>query len=149
MLLIHEVLIDRPAEDCFHLASQVERYPDFLPGYLKSRVIERQADRFLLERSALVRGRLHEWSSWVQLRPNEEILFEHAAGPLKGMQVQWLFIRQAADRTTLRIIHRFHSDRPWGWFFERFLVAPAVGGMAAQVIEGFKKTCERQEAILL
>ncbi len=148
MLLTHEVTINRRAEDCFRLAAQVERYPDFLPGYLKSQVIERRGDRCLLQRTALVRGRVHEWRSWVSMRPDTEILFEHAAGPLKGMQVQWLFVRHHDHRTTLRIIHRFHSGRTWGWFIERFLVAPAVGGMAAQVIDGFKKACESREAVL-
>jgi len=79
--LRHAVRIDRPLEDVYALARQVERYPAFLPGYTESRIIEERDGRYLLARAALIDGQTVRWKSWVWFTENESIDFEQSEGP--------------------------------------------------------------------
>lgn len=142
--LKHSVTIDRPVRDVYALAEQVERYPEFLPGYVESRVLERQGDQTLLQRKALVRGRLHEWRSWVRFTRDQAIQFEHAAGPLQGMQVVWNFTPLSESRTELVIRHAVQVRRRGilGRVLEKWFFAPRINEIADQVILAFKLAAE-------
>jgi ribosome-associated toxin RatA of RatAB toxin-antitoxin module len=142
--LEHSVQIDRPLSDVYSLATQVDRYPEFLPGYLESRVIERRNGDLLLERKAFVKGKIRQWRSWARFCPAEAIHFEHAEGPLKGMQVKWIFTAMSPHRTQLKIIHLFPDFRVFSlaWIREKFIYRSGVNKMATQVVQSFKKACE-------
>ena len=143
--LKHTAVIDCPLHQAYALAEQVERYPEFLPGYSESRFIEQHPDgRRLLARKATVRGVSHAWRSWVRFEKDQWIDFEHAAGPLQGMKVRWLFTSLAPQKTRLTIRHDVRVARRGitGWFLEKFFFAPRVSGIAGEVIEAFKKACE-------
>jgi ribosome-associated toxin RatA of RatAB toxin-antitoxin module len=142
--LKHVAEINKPLKDVYVLAKQVDRYPQFLPVYLESRILERHHGRLLLERKAVVRGELHMWQSWVRFEDLVGIDFEHAAGPLKGMKVRWCFEALSPKHTRLTITHDIRVRRPFlvGWFKEKLLFAPRVSEMADRVINGFKQACE-------
>src|SRR5262245_40844971 len=112
--LKHAVEIEKPLEDVYALARQVDRYPEFLPGYLESRILDRRDGRLLLERKAIIQGRLFQWKSWVAFQTNKTIFFTQVEGPLKGMRVEWSFRALAERRTALTLTHVFHVTHPWG-----------------------------------
>ena len=130
--LQHTAVIERPLRDTYRLAQQVERYPEFLPGYLESRIIERQGERLLLQRKALVEGEIKEWKSWASFLDSQTIVFEHAEGPLKGMTVTWEFNALSPNSTELAITHLFETDH----------YKPAIDHLANLVINAFKTACE-------
>src|SRR5262245_21527985 len=103
--LRHPIVINRPLKEVYALAEQVERYPEFLPGYIESRIIGRDGQRILLARKAKIDNTLHAWMSWATFEPPHTIHFEHAEGPLKGMQVFWQFLEIAPFETELVIVH--------------------------------------------
>lgn len=142
--LSHSVIIDRPLSDVFQLATQVERYPEFLPGYLESRVVDREPQRFLLQRRGMVRGKIYEWRSWVKIAYPNHLEFEHAEGPLKGMRVEWTFNPQGPGKTLLKILHFIDIPKPrlWGTLKERFFFAPRIAEAAQSVVDAFKVACE-------
>jgi len=144
--LNHSVDIARPLPEVYQLARQVERYPEFLPGYIESSVQEIQKDRLLLARKAVMRGKIRAWKSWVRFTDNECIDFEHAAGLLKGMKVHWQFSASGPGRTRLEIIHRMQVR--WllglGRLFEKWVAAPQVSEMAEAVVRAFKNACEER-----
>jgi ribosome-associated toxin RatA of RatAB toxin-antitoxin module len=144
--LQHAVVIERPLPDVYALARQVERYPEFLPGYLESRILRYEGDRALLQRKACVSGELKEWKSWVFFQENQAITFEHAEGPLTGMRVYWQFKALSPHQTELVIVHLFEIHQPagFGWFNEKFVYKPKIDALAATVIQAFKKVCEQQ-----
>jgi coenzyme Q-binding protein COQ10 len=142
--LEHTVVIDRPVSDVYSLAKEVERYPEFLPGYLESRILENHDGRLLLARKARLRGTVHAWRSWVRFDADRAIHFEHAAGPLRGMQVLWKFSALSHRQTHLLIRHELHVRRGGvlGWLLEKFFFAPRLERMASEVIAAFKHACE-------
>ena len=142
--LEHAIRIDRPLGVVYALAAEVERYPEFLPGYLESRIIERRNGDVLLERRAYVQGKLTQWKSWAHFTPDRAIEFEHAAGPLAGMKVRWLFTALSPYETYLQIIHQFPPFRrlTLPWFREKLVYKPGINQMAHRVVQSFKKACE-------
>jgi coenzyme Q-binding protein COQ10 len=145
--LFHTTLIEKPLSDVYALAQDVERYPEFLPGYIESRIVARTPRGVLLARKARVRGREHAWRSWVRFTPLQTIVFEHAAGPLEGTEVEWRFDAVAEHSTRLQIRHRLQvrSGGPFAWFAEKLFFAPRVNKLAAQVVAAFRDACERSE----
>ena len=143
--LKHVTDIKKPLQEVYSLAKQVDRYPEFLPEYLESRVLERHHGRLLLERKAMVRGTLYAWRSWVSFDDLTGINFEHAAGPLKGMKIRWHFEALSPEDTRLTITHDIRVDPSvrLAWLKEKFFYAPSVRRMADRVIIGFKQACER------
>jgi ribosome-associated toxin RatA of RatAB toxin-antitoxin module len=146
--LEHSIEIDRSLTEVYALAQQVERYPEFLPGYLESRIIGRSNSKVLLERKAIVRGQLREWRSWVSFLNGHQILFVHAAGPLKGMKVVWSFTPISPSKTRLDMVHDIRVPRRWpiGWLLEKTYYGPAVNEMANGVVRDFKQACEMARA---
>jgi ribosome-associated toxin RatA of RatAB toxin-antitoxin module len=142
--LQHSVTIEKPVHDVYALAREVERYPEFLPGYVESRILEKRDDQTLLLRKAIVRGTLHEWQSWVRFQPDEAIDFEHAAGPLQGMRVRWSFTPLPNQQTQLVIRHEVNVRRKGllGWMLEKWFFAPRINEIADQVILAFKHAAE-------
>src|SRR4030088_1653804 len=101
--LKHAIEIDRPIEDVYALAKQVERYPEFMKDYLTSQIVEHSPDGDVVERSAMVKGKLYTWKSRVSYQENEGVYFVHQEGPLHGMQVSWRFLELTPERTRLTI----------------------------------------------
>ncbi len=145
--LEHTTVIQKPLSQVFALARQVEHYPEFLPGYIESRITDRREDALLLERAALIQGHLYRWKSWVRFEENRSICFEQAEGPLRGMKVEWQFDSMGSSETRVTIIHRFHLNRPWaiGRWIERFVYKPKIAAMAALVVAALKRVCEKED----
>jgi ribosome-associated toxin RatA of RatAB toxin-antitoxin module len=142
--LKHAVDIDRSLADVYHLAQQVERYPEFLPGYMESRILENIDGELLVERKAMVHGKVTQWRSLVRFNGHDEIQFTHAAGPLKGMRVVWSFSPVSSMKTRLQIVHHVRVPRRWpvGWILEKTYYGPAINKIAHGVVRDFKQACE-------
>lgn len=143
--LDYSIEIDKPLTDVYALASQVERQPEFMPDYLSCKVIDRQPERMLLERSAKIHGKVNVWQSWVRFRPDEGVYFTHEGGRLHGMQVNWRFQPDGPDRTRMTLSQTFNVRHPIpgvGAVLERWVFAPKLSDIARRVIRSFKTLCE-------
>jgi len=143
--LKHAVEIQKPLGEVYALAREVERYPEFLPGYTESRIVKRSGDGALLQRAAVLRGKRVQWKSWVSWKENEAIHFTQEEGPLKGMRVTWRFVALSPASTQLTITHRYETPRSFGMSrLVEWIVKPRLNAIATQVIEAFKLACERR-----
>src|SRR5688572_23985694 len=104
MRLEDAILIDCPAAPLYRLISQLEKHVELLPGYLESRVLSRQGDTCVLQRKAMIHGKLRQWKSEVRFEPERALHFVQIEGPFTGMQVLW-DLEPVGDKTRLRIIH--------------------------------------------
>ncbi|MSO70745.1 MAG: type II toxin-antitoxin system RatA family toxin [Alphaproteobacteria bacterium] len=86
-------------EQLFSLVADVERYPEFLPWCLGARVLERRKN--VLTADLIIGFKLiHEcYRSRIELTEPERIDVTFIAGPLKRLENQWLFKRQADGGT--------------------------------------------------
>ena len=141
----YSIEIARPLAQVYRLASQVERHPEMMPEYLSCCVLERQQERLLLERTAMIRGKILAWRSWASFRENEGIYFVHEGGPLNGMHVNWRFKSLGTDQTQMSITQEFHIRHPLpyvGAFLEQWIFGPKLRDIAERVIHSFKQASE-------
>lgn len=120
-----------PADLCFEIAADVERWPDFLPHYRRVRFMRRDEFAIGLVEMAAWRpfGRMG-WPTWwlaemVHDRPGRTINYLHVYGITRGMDVQWEVTPLAEDRANIRIVHEW-TGPPW----------PFVGGVVADLVIG-------------
>jgi len=142
MHLEDSVLIDCPPRALYALISDVERHKDLLPGYQESRIVDRAEDVLVLQRRAMIHGRMRCWKSEVSMEENRSIHFRQLEGPLRGMQVRW-DLEPEGQQTKLRIIHDV-SVKPWWkkWWMEQVIARPAIEKTARMVLEALKLAAE-------
>jgi ribosome-associated toxin RatA of RatAB toxin-antitoxin module len=113
------------------VAVDVERWPDILPHYRRTRFIRQ--DEFatgLVEMAAWRPVGPVGWpTSWlaemVHDRSNRTIRYRHVYGITRGMDVLWEMTPLANDHTHIRIVHEWTGP---SW--------PIIGGFAADVVIG-------------
>ena len=79
------------AEQLFDLAADVERYPEFLPGWVAARVLKREGNVYYTDqviRFAMVRQRFR---SKTVLRRPERIDVTATDGPVRNLHLTWHF----------------------------------------------------------
>ena len=140
-----ETEINRPLQEVYGLARRVERHPEFIADYLSCKILERRGEDLLLERTAMIRGKVHPWRSWVHFVEDQGLYFVHQGGRLDGMLVSWEFSSKGPSCTAMTITQAFHVRMPLPWvgsLFEKIVIAPKLSDIARRVIQSFKQACE-------
>jgi ribosome-associated toxin RatA of RatAB toxin-antitoxin module len=142
MRLEDNILIDCSLPGLYELISDVEHHKDLLPGYRESRIVDRHDDVIVLQREAIIHGRLRRWKSEVSMEEDHGLQFRQLEGPLEGMRVFW-DLEPKGPRTELRIIHEVDVTPWWKkWWIERFIAKPAIEKTARIVLEAIKQAAE-------
>ena len=146
--LEHHIEIARPRAFAYALASCIERFPEFLPGYLSSVILERVDNTTLIERQARVGSEIKKWRSLVRFKAPSQIHFHHVEGPLIGMDVWWTFA-ESPTGTQLRIAHQFPARKRLSALAlrDRFLYKPRIDAMACAIVQAFKRACEQSTEV--
>jgi len=111
-------------EQLFDLVAQVDKYPEFLPWCLASRIKKRDGNVFyadLIIGYKMVRERFG--SKVTALRP-DHIHVEYLDGPMKYLSNHWRFIEETDGSTTIDFFVDFEFKNPFfqnlmGMFFEK------------------------------
>jgi ribosome-associated toxin RatA of RatAB toxin-antitoxin module len=132
MITVDERLVRAPARLCFHVAADVERWPEILPHYRYVRFRERRGPTSGVVEMAAWRnfgGPLRYPTWWVsEMRgdPDEPaVRYRHIEGITRGMDVIWEFHPVDEEVTRVRIVHTWAGPR---W--------PLIGGLAADLVIG-------------
>ena len=153
---LDEHLMRAPADTCFQVAADVERWPDILPHYRWVRFHRKES---------FARGRVEMaawrdfggparyptwWVSEMTCEPDEPLVrYRHVDGITKGMEVVWSFEPVGEDATRVRIIHEW-AGPPWplvGGFAWRQVIGPHfVSVIAGRTLAGVAREAERRAA---
>jgi ribosome-associated toxin RatA of RatAB toxin-antitoxin module len=132
MIAVDERLVRAPARLCFHVAADVERWPEILPHYRYVRFREKRGPASGVVEMAAWRdfgGPVRYptwWVSEMRGEPDEPaVRYRHIEGITRGMDVIWEFHPEADDVTRVRIVHTWAGPR---W--------PLIGGIAAGLVIG-------------
>lgn len=87
-----------PRERVFATVADVERYPEFVPGWSEVRIRQREPDRLVVEQ-VVARGPLR----WVLvseafIRPPDAIRIRALSGPIRSLEIRWRFEAPAPAR---------------------------------------------------
>jgi hypothetical protein len=128
---IDETVADAPADVCFQVAADVERWPDILGHYRRVRFLRK--DGFaegMVEMAAWRPFGPVGWPTWwiSEMRHDpaaRTVTYQHVYGITRGMDVLWEVTPLADGRSRLRILHEW--DGP-AW--------PLIGRLAANAVIG-------------
>lgn len=131
MITIDEHLVHAPAEICFDVAADVERWPAILPHYRWVRFHDKtDFGKGVVEMAAWRNFPLGlKYPAWwvSQMRVDVEepaVYYRHIGGLTTGMDVKWELNRRGDD-TFIRLVHTWQGP---GW--------PFIGGFAANHVIG-------------
>jgi ribosome-associated toxin RatA of RatAB toxin-antitoxin module len=144
----NEIWMRAPARAIYPLAAEVERWPERLPHYRWVNVLERSANRKLVEMAASRDGIPVSWRAVQTLEPDvPRITFRHVAGVTRGMDVVWSF--QPMDGGTLVSIEHELTLR-WPligtWVAERVIGPQFVANIAGKTLRRIKQLAEQGAA---
>jgi ribosome-associated toxin RatA of RatAB toxin-antitoxin module len=155
MTTVDEHFVAAPADTCFRVAADVERWPEILPHYRWVRY--QRKDGFgtgLVEMAAWrdFAGPLRYptwWVSEMHVAPDEPAMyFTHVDGITRRMDVKWSF-EQRTGGTHVRITHAWGGPR-WpliGGVAWRLVIGPLfVSAIARRTLAGVAREAERQHA---
>lgn len=95
------------AEQLFDLVSDVDRYPEFLPWCINSRIKKREGDVFYADLTIGYKMIKEKYTSKVSLdRPNH-IHVEYISGPMKYLSNHWKFIEEEDGTCTVDFFVEF------------------------------------------
>jgi coenzyme Q-binding protein COQ10 len=84
-------LLPFSCEEMFDLAADVERYPEFLPGWISARILQREVNRLYVEQVLGIGPVCLRFSSSTVLYRPERIEVTSSKPPFRHYSLTWLF----------------------------------------------------------
>jgi ribosome-associated toxin RatA of RatAB toxin-antitoxin module/heme-degrading monooxygenase HmoA len=138
----HEIVIDRPWQQCFDLCSDLGLWAEFMPAVRDAKVVKQEGDDQEIELTADFRGQVLTWRSRRQILPDlKKIRFWNLTPrhPIKLFGGEWLF-EPAGDRETrVRVEHKFELADP----SQEAVVRAGISQNMVGDLKGMKKYMER------
>ena len=153
MNLTDEITIRAPLIKIFGVASNLPRWPEFLPHYRYNRFISQTPSGGIVRMSCVSSQMKIRWISDFRIDPeNRQLHFHHRQSTLnatRGMKVVWEFEELPGGFVHVSIHHRL--DLKWlkivsalaGWYAGRFL----IHDIAKKTLAGLKRKVEAQEYV--
>jgi ribosome-associated toxin RatA of RatAB toxin-antitoxin module len=151
MNLTDEITIRAPLIKVFAVASNLPRWPEFLPHYRYNRYISQTPSGGII-RMACISSRIKiKWISEFRIDPeNRQLHFHHRQSTLnatRGMKVVWNFEERPGGFVHVSINHQHHPK--WtligpalaSWAAGRFIIHDVAG----RTLAGLKRKVEAQE----
>lgn len=88
-------------EQLFDLVADVEKYPEFLPWCIASRITKREGDVFYADLIIGYKMVQEKFTSKVVLERPERIHVEYLKGPMRHLSNHWEFIREPDGSCTI------------------------------------------------
>lgn len=87
----------------FDLVADIERYPEFLPGWKQARIVERHADRLYAEQQLQTGPAVFRFHSTARLEPCSGIHISASDGPFRDMTIDWCFVPDEQSQCTVTL----------------------------------------------
>jgi len=154
MNLTHDITIRAPLNKIFSVASNLPRWPEFLPHYRYNRYISQTPSGGVI-RMACASSRLTiKWISDYRIdTEHRQLHFHHRKSTLnatRGMKVVWEFEELPRGFVRVSISHHLERNRLMigpalaSWFAGRFFIQD----VAPKTLAGLKRKVEGQEYLL-
>lgn len=99
-------------EGLFDIVADVERYPDFLPGWRDARILDRHGDELTVRQTLGLAGLRWTFHTRVTLHPPRECLIETDERPFRHLFERWRF-EALEERRTLVTFEADYELRDW------------------------------------
>ncbi|MBF1265652.1 MAG: type II toxin-antitoxin system RatA family toxin [Neisseria sicca] len=136
------VLVLHSAKQMFDLVDKVEDYPNFLPWYSKTEVIERK-DKELKARLFMdYMGVRQSFATHNHNIPGSEIHMGLLEGPFKTLRGTWKFIDLGGDMCKIE----FRLEYDFSNMLLSTVISPVFNHLSGTLVDAFVKEADRRYA---
>lgn len=136
------VLVLHSAKQMFDLVDKVEDYPNFLPWYSKTEVIERK-DKELKARLFMdYMGVRQSFATHNHNIPGSEIHMSLLEGPFKTLRGTWKFIDLGGDMCKIE----FRLEYDFSNMLLSTVISPVFNHLSGTLVDAFVKEADRRYA---
>ena len=136
------VLVLHSAKQMFDLVDKVEDYPNFLPWYSKTEVIERK-DKELKARLFMdYMGVRQSVATHNHNIPGSEIRMDLLEGPFKTLRGTWKFIDLGGDMCKIE----FRLEYDFSNMLLSTVISPVFNHLSGTLVDAFVKEADRRYA---
>lgn len=136
------VLVLHSAKQMFDLVDKVEDYPNFLPWYSKTEVIERK-DKELKARLFMdYMGVRQSFATHSHNIPGSEIRMDLLEGPFKTLRGTWKFIDLGGDMCKIE----FRLEYDFSNMLLSTVISPVFNHLSGTLVDAFVKEADRRYA---
>ena len=97
-----------PCESLFDLVADIERYPEFMPGYVSARIRSRQGMKLVVDQRLGLAGFQRGFTSVATLERPHRITIRSSQAPFRHLDIDWLFRhRDRGCEVSIRISYEF------------------------------------------
>jgi ribosome-associated toxin RatA of RatAB toxin-antitoxin module len=142
-------VIAAPPATIYRLAAETQRWPAILPHY---RYVTVLADDGATRTVEMAARHLQLPLKWTATQTNDpvrpHIAFHHIKGPLRGMDVEWIFTPLGGGQTEVRIVHELDFQFPvFAAFFGKYVASDIfIHGVATKTLAHMKRLAEAEPA---
>ena len=134
MASIHKsVLVLHSAEKMYTLVDRVEDYPQFLPWYSRTEIIERSGNELKARLFMDYMGVSQSFATHNRNIPGREIRMELLEGPFKTLRGRWHFIDLGGDCCKIEFRLEYDFVNP----MLSALISPVFSHLASRLVESF------------
>jgi len=125
-------------EQMFDLVAGVDKYPEFLPWCIASRITKREGDVFYADLVIGYKMVREKFGSKVTALKPDHIHVEYLTGPMKYLSNHWRFIREPDGSCTIDFYVDFEFKNP---FFQN-LIGVFFNEAVKRMVQAFEKRAE-------
>ncbi len=126
-------------EPVFDLVADIERYPEFVPGWAGARILSREGNCLAVEQTITVGGFRDRFVSEARLERPKRIVVCSREGMFKSLEIDWRFTDTGGGcELALNINYRFASRTL------EFVAVPLFDHMAGHILQAFMQRARRE-----
>lgn len=92
-----------PCRQVFDLVADIERYPEFLPGWKQATILERKDKCLIVEQQLQTGPAIFRFRSTALLEPCSAIHITANDGPFRNLQINWRFGSSVNGQCTISV----------------------------------------------
>ncbi len=128
-------------ESLYALVADIEKYPQFVPGYKSVRVRKRGHDRLWVTQTVSVLGWETTFESSARLEPPHTLAIEASPPGFRMMHIEWRFESLGSEGTRIEVGIRYEARGRWVSRFSR----PWVKAFIEMQIRAFRTRADASE----
>lgn len=127
-------IFDFGPQQVYDVVADIERYPEFLPGWRAVTLLEREANRLTVEQEMGFAFANWRFKSVAILDPPSGLAITSREGPFEGLDIRWGFTPLAGGKTAVNLTIR--ADSAVG--LQQRLLNAMVGNASRTLLEYFR-----------
>ena len=102
-------IFDFNPQQVFDVVADIERYPEFLPGWRSAKLLDRENNTLVVEQELGFPLLNWRFESRATLEPPYQICIESSKGPFPDLEIRWGFTPVENDQTKVSLMIRSNS----------------------------------------